>query len=673
MTATLPRSESQPQHFHPKGKMPTAHTRAVLEAARATLPFHDTRDFDECARGLIARMDRKQIAADAGHVAWDMARFDFVDAANAYDSVHPSLLRQAKLNQNYGLYEVVPGIYQIRGFDLSQMTFVRGKTGWIVFDVLISVETARAGLKLFREHVGGDLPITAVVYSHNHVDHWGGIRGVISEDDVRAGKVEIIAPVGFMDNTVAENVYAGNAMNRRAFYQYGVLLPVDPYGYVTQGLGQSTSRGAVTLIPPTRIVSEAFEEFEVDGIPMVFQNTPDTEAPSEMNTWIPSMKALWMAENVTHGLHNIYTLRGTPVRDALNWSKYIAEALYRFGGEAEVMLAAHHWPRWGNARIREVLRAQRDIYANMHNQVLHHANNGVTINQIQNVYTVPQALREHWHVRGYHGSPEHNARGVIQRYLGYWDCNPATLVPPSPEESAPVYVRMMGGARAIVDEAARLYEAGDYRMAVEILNKLALAEPDNQEGRDLMADALEQLGYQQENPGLRNSFLAGALELRSGIPSGVIPKTSSADVMRAMSTELFLNFLGIRLDSAKAEGHRFTINLRTPDTGEDFIVELENATLTSIKGYQAPDADLTLTINRAALDETLMGAKSLEAHLTDGTATVEGDPSILRTLAGMLVDFVPNFEVFPGTRQEEPSPAGHDPFDAEEMKQVVPE
>ncbi|MEE4119018.1 MAG: MBL fold metallo-hydrolase, partial [Paracoccaceae bacterium] len=297
--SSVPRSESQPPHFHPKGKRPTAHTRAVLEAARETLPFHDTRDFDECARGLIARMDDKQIAADAGHVAWDMARFDFVDAADAYDSVHPSLLRQAKLNQNYGLYEVIPGIYQIRGLDLSQMTFVRGETGWIVFDVLISVETARAGLALFREHVGGELPIKAVVYSHNHVDHWGGIRGVVSEDDVRAGKVEIIAPVGFMDNTVAENVYAGNAMNRRAFYQYGVLLPVDPYGYVTQGLGQSTSRGAVTLIPPTRIVSEPFEEIEVDGIPMVFQNTPDTEAPSEMNTWIPSMKALWMAENVT--------------------------------------------------------------------------------------------------------------------------------------------------------------------------------------------------------------------------------------------------------------------------------------------------------------------------------------------------------------------------------------
>ena len=671
MTSSLPPSPSR--HFHPKGKLPSEHTRAVLEAARDALPFHDRRDFEECARGLIAHMTDKRIAADAGQDAWDMGKFDFIDAADAYDSIHPSLLRQAKLNQDYGLYEVIPGIYQIRGFDLSQMTFVRGKTGWIVFDVLISAETARAGLKLFRAHVGRDLPITAVVYSHNHVDHWGGIKGLVSEEDVAAGRVEIIAPVGFMDNTVAENVYAGNAMNRRAFYQYGILLPVDPYGFVTQGLGQGTSRGAVTLIPPTRIVSEPFEEFEVDGIPMVFQNTPDTEAPSEMNTWIPSMKALWMAENVTHCLHNLYTLRGAPVRDALNWSKYIAEALYRFGQEAEVMFAAHHWPRWGNDRIQEVLRAQRDIYANMHNQVLHHANNGVTINQIHNVYSVPEELQKHWHVRGYHGSPEHNARGVIQRYLGYWDCNPATLIPPSPEDSAPVYVRIMGGAATILPEAAQLCAAGDYMMAVELLNKLVLAEPDNQDARDLMADALEQLGYQQENPGLRNSFLAGALELRSGIPSGAVPTTASPDVMRAMSTELFLNFLGIRLDSAKAAGHRFTMNLRTPDNGEEFIVELENATLTNIKGYQAPNADLTLTIDRAALDETLMGAKSLEAQIADGTARVEGDASILRRLAGMMVDFTPDFEVFPGTRQQAPAPVDHDPFDTEEMKEVVPE
>jgi len=671
---SAPGSPSQGRsHFHPKGKLPTEHTCAVLRAARDALPFHDTRDFDECNRGLIAKMEDMQIKADSGHVAWDMGQFAFIDELDSHDAVHPSLLRQAKLNQDYGLYEVRDGIYQIRGFDLSQMTFVRGKTGWIVFDVLLSVETARAGLSLFRKHVGGDLPITAVVYSHTHVDHWGGIRGVVSEEDVRAGKVEIIAPVGFMDNTVSENVYAGNAMNRRAFFQYGVLLPVDPYGFVTQGLGQMTSRGTVTLISPTRIVKEDYEEFDVDGIRMVFQNTPNTEAPSEMNTYIPDMKALWMAENVTHCLHNIYTLRGAPVRDALIWSKYIAEALYRFGQEAEVMFAAHHWPRWGNARIQEVLRAQRDIYANMNNQVLHHANNGVTINQIHNVYKVPASLQKHWHIRGYHGSPEHNSRGVIQRYLGYWDCNPATLIPPSPEDSAPVYVRMMGGAAAILPEARKLYATGDYMMVAEILNKLVLAEPGNQDARDLMADALEQIGYQQENPGLRNSFLAGALELRSGIPSGAIPKTSSADVMRAMSTELFLNFLGVRLDSAKAEGHRFTINLRTPDTDEEFLVELENATLTNIKGFQAAKADLTLTIDRADLDETLTGRKSLEAQLNDGTAAFQGDPSILKTLASMMTDFTPSFEIFPGTRQEALAPVKHDPFDTEEMKEVVAE
>ena len=463
-------------------------------------------------------MGDMQIKADAGHVAWDMGKFAFIDEADAYDAIRPpSLMRQAKLNQDYGLYEVRNGTYQICGFDLSQMTFVRGKTGWIVFDVLISAETARAGQKLFRKHVGGDLPITAVIYSHNHVDHWEVSRGVVSEEDVRSGKVEIIAPVGFMDNTVSENVYAGNAMNRRAFFQYGILLPVDPYGFVTHGLGQTTSRGAVTLIPPTRIVSEAYEEFEVDGVPMVFQNTPNTEAPSEMNTYIPGMKALWMArEPIACTISTPFGARPFAMRYV--WSKYIAEALYRFGQEAEVMFAAHHWPRWGNERIQEVLRAQRDIYANMTNQVLHHANNGVTINQIHNVYKVPASLQKHWHVRGYHGSPEHNSRGVIQRYLGYWDCNPATLIPPSPGNSAPVYVRMMGGSAAIVPEARKLYEAGDYKMAVEILNKLVLAEPGNQEARDLMADALEQIGYQQENPGLRNSFLEGALELRAGHP-----------------------------------------------------------------------------------------------------------------------------------------------------------
>ena len=638
-----------PGHFHPRGKAPSEPTIAVLKQARETLPFDDTRDFDEFNRGLIARRTDMVIAADAGHTAWDLGRFAFVDQTEEFDTVHPSMHRIARLNQNFGLYEVVPGIYQVRGFDLSQATFVRGKTGWILFDVLTSAEPMRAAWELFQEHVGEGLPVSAVVYSHNHGDHWGGVRAVVTDEDVAAGRVEIIAPVGFMENLIAENVYAGNAMNRRLFYQYGVLLPVSPYGYVTQGLGQAVSRGTTGLIAPTRIVSDAIEEFEVDGLRLVFQNTPDTEAPSEMNTWIPDYKTLWMAENVSATLHNIYTLRGAPVRDPLRWSKYLAGALYLYGQQAEVMITAHHWPRWGNARIQEVLRAQRDLYAHMNNHVLHLANQGVTINQIHNVYQVPASLQDKWYARGYHGSPQHNARGVVQRYLGFWDCNPATLIPLSPADSAPLYVEMMGGAAAIMARARTLHDAGDDLLAIEILNKLVQAEPQNRDAADMLADAFEQVGYQQENPGLRNSFLSGAYELRTGVPQGQSPKSSGPDVVRAMSTELWLNFLGIRMDSTRAEGLRFTINLALPDIGETFIIELENATLTNIRGFQSATPDLAITLNRSDLVTVMMGTSSFEALISAGKATTTGDVSILATLAGLMVEFDPLFEVMPGT------------------------
>lgn len=641
-------------HFHPKGKAPSRHTQAILDRARQALPFSDTRDFDENRRGLIAPMPEMKIMADAGHVAWDMERFQFLDRQDSFDSIHPSLHRISRLNNNYGLYEVIPGIYQVRGFDLAQITFVRGRTGWIVFDVLVTAEVARAAWRLFQQHRGEGLPITAVIYSHNHGDHWGGVRGIVDEADVRAGKVAIIAPRDFLRHTVEENVYAGNAMNRRLFFQYGLLLPAAPHGYVGQGLGQGVSAGAMGLIAPTRIVEEAIEEFEVDGVPMVFQNTPGTEAPAEMNTWIPGMKALWMAENVIASLHNIYTLRGAPVRDPLRWSKYIAEALHRFGVQAEVMFASHHWPRWGNPRIQEVLRAQRDLYANMNNQVLHLANQGVTINQVHNVYEVPKTLQQKWYCRGYHGSPEHNSRGVVQRFLGFWDCNPATLIPLSPTDSAPLYVEMMGGADRIMVRGRQLHEEGRYLLASEILNKLVQAEPGNQAAKDLLADVYEQIGYQQENPGLRNSFLAGAYELRSGIPQGEAVSSSSPDVIRAMSTELFLNFLGIRMDARKADGLRFTINLVTPDNGEKFIVELDNATLTNIEGFQAPNPDLMLTINRADLEQVMAGRKTLEAQIADGTARIQGDAAVLGKLAATMVDFDPRFEILPGTK----SPGG---------------
>ena len=651
-------------HFHPKGKAPSKFTIDILKQAKSKLPFSDIRDFEEQKKGLIAPMKEMKIMADAGHVAWDMERFQFLDKQEEFDSIHPSLLRQSVLNNNYGLYEVIPGIYQVRGFDLSDISFVRGKTGWIVIDPLVSAEPVRAAWELFQKHIGEGLPVSAVIYSHSHADHWGGVRGIVKEADVRSGKIPVIAPRNFMEHTIAENVYAGNAMNRRLFYQYGLLLPASPHGYAGQGLGQGVSAGAVGLIAPNRLVEKEIEEIEVDGVKMIFQDTPNTEAPTEMNTYIPGMKALWMAENVIASLHNIYTLRGAPVRNPLNWSKYIAQALHRFGLEAEVMFASHHWPRWGNARIQEVLRGQRDLYAHMNNQVLHFANQGVTINEIHNIYELPQGLQSKWFCRGYHGSAQHNSRGVIQRFLGFWDCNPATLIPLSPADSAPLYVEMMGGSAKILARGQQLHNEGKYFLAQEILNKLVQAEPTNTAAKDLLADIFEQLGYQQENPGLRNSYLAAAYELRTGIPQGEMPSTSSPDVIRAMSTELFLNFLGIRMDSRKAEGMRFTINLITPDNGEKFLVELENATLTNIQGFLSDKPDLTLTINRSDLEQTMMGAKTLEAQIKDGTAKVTGDVGILAKLASTMIDFDPRFEIMPGTKARGTAVAHADPYEA---------
>jgi alkyl sulfatase BDS1-like metallo-beta-lactamase superfamily hydrolase len=638
------------KHFHPKGKMPSSYTIELQQGLRASLPFDDKRDFEEAGKGFVAAPDYKQIMADAGNVAWDMASYGFLLQDKSFDSVNPSLQRQALLNMAYGLYEVVPGkIWQVRGFDLANISFIKGDTGWIVFDPLTAKETARAALEFVNEKLG-KRPVVAVVYSHSHADHYGGVRGVVDEADVKSGKVAVIAPYGFMEHAVAENVYAGNAMNRRMFFQYGVLLPRSPFGHVDQSIGKNTAAGNLGLIPPTRYVSEDFEELEIDGVQMVFQNTPGTEAPAEMNTWFPQFKAFWAAENITGTVHNIYTLRGALVRDALQWSKHINVALYRFGQDAEVMFASHSWPRWGNARIQEVMRTQRDIYANLNNEVLHLANQGVTINEIHNRYKPPVSLQQQWSAHSYHGSEEHNSRAVLNRYLGYWDGNPATLMPLSPHESAPLYVEMMGGADRIIAKGRELHEQGKYREATEILNKLVYAEPQNQTAKDLLADVFEQIGYQKESPSVRNSFLAAAYELRSGMPGGTVPKSSGPDTIRAMSTDLWLNFLGIRLDSAKAAGVGFVINLLTPDNGEQFVVELSNSTLTNIKGVQAAKPDLTLTIDRADLEAVMMGVRTLDQQIADGKATLQGNRKPLDQLKGMLVQFTPDFELVPGTR-----------------------
>ncbi|MBY0276464.1 MBL fold metallo-hydrolase [Candidatus Binatia bacterium] len=642
------------KHYDANGKEPSTFTLEVRKGVAAKLPFADKRDFEEAKKGFLAEPPYKQIKADAGNVAWDMGSYQWLLQDKDFQSINPSLQRQAVLNMAYGLYEVVPDkVYQVRGFDLANITFVKGDTGWIVFDPLTAKETARAALELVNEKLG-KRPVVGVVYSHSHVDHFGGVRGVVDEADVASGKVKIIAPAGFMRAAIEENVFAGNAMSRRTQWQYAVLLPRDAHGHVDQAIGKNVANGNTGLIAPNLPIDQPFQTVKLDGVEMVFQNTPDTEAPVEMNTWFPQFKGFWAAENVTGTMHNIYTLRGAPVRNALNWSKQINAALYKFGQDAEVMFASHSWPRWGNARIQEVLRAQRDAYANLNNQALHYANQGVTINEIQNVYQVPPSLQQQWAVRSYHGDAQNNARAVINRFLGFYDGNPANLLPLSPKDSAPLYVEMMGGSEKILAKGRELMDQGKYLLATEILNRLVFAEPQNKPARQMLADAYEQLGYQAESTSVRNSYLQGAFELRNGLPGGLPPRSTGPDVVRAMSTDMWLDFLGISIDPRKADGMQFAINLITPDNGEKYAIEMSNGTLTNIEGEQAKNADLTITVDRAELNRVMMGVASFDDLIASGKAKLEGDRKPFDQLRSILVPFTPDFEILPGTAPKPP-------------------
>ena len=647
---SLSLNASAQDHFNNSGNQASEYTIQLQQKLRTSLPFADDRDFEESRRGFIAEPDYRQITAESGRVVWDMSRYDFLLNSQTYDSIHPSLQRQATLNMNYGLYEIVPDfMYQVRGFDLANMTLVMGDSGWLIFDVLLSSQTANAALSLANEHLG-ERPVKAVVYSHSHIDHFGGIRGVVDEAQVIEGVVQIIAPKGFMAEAISENVYAGNAMSRRAGFQYGRNIPSSPFGHVDSAIGKGLAAGSTGLIAPTLVIENDYEEHTVDGVTMIFQNTPGTEAPAEMNTWFPQEKVFWAAENITATVHNVYTLRGALVRDALSWSKQINEALYRFGRDAEVLVSSHNWPRWGNDRIQEIMRAQRDAYANLNNQVLFLANQGVTINEIHNEYVVPESLQQQWNVRQYHGSEFHNSRAVINRYLGYWDGNPATLAPLSPADSAPLFVEMMGGAASIVAKAQELYESGEYRLAMEILNKLIYAEPDNREGKAILADVFEQLGYQYESASMRNVFLATAQELRNGTQTIVAPRGTSP-LARAMTTSQWWDSVATRVDSSRADGNDYVINFITPDTEQTFVVEMSGGTLSNIEGYLSNNPDATVTMDRTDLDAVIMGQATLAEQLQDGYGTLQGDASVLLSLASVLIDFQAGFEILPGTVQ----------------------
>jgi alkyl sulfatase BDS1-like metallo-beta-lactamase superfamily hydrolase len=536
-----------------------------------------------------------------------------------------------------GLYEVVPGLYQVRTLDLSNITIAEGDGGIIVFDPLISTETARAALELYYAHRPRK-PVVALVYSHSHVDHFGGARGVVDETDVRAGKVRVIAPEGFLEAAVAENVLAGNAMSRRSSYMYGNLLPADPKGQVGAGLGVSTSAGTISLVPPTEHVTETGQRMNIAGLDFEFMLAPDSEAPAEMHWFIEQFKAVTAAENCCHTLHNTYSIRGTKIRDPLAWSKYLQQTLDLWGERAEVMYGMHHWPAWGRDRVLELLGMARDGYRFINDEALRLANHGLTPSEIAEQVAFPPALGRHWAMRGYYGTLNHNVRATYVNYLGWFDGNPASLYTLPPADAARRYVEFMGGAQAALEKARVAFERGDYRWVAEVVNHVVFAEPDNRQARELQAAALEQLGYQSESGPWRNVYLTGAQELRGGVRQLPTPNAASPDSVRAMSTELFLDYLAVRLDGSRAGDRAITLALTLPDIGESWTIMVRNGALSHRSGA-ADDADAVVTLDRSALNDVILGVAPLADQLAAGTATIEGDEQALHDLLALLDSF----------------------------------
>ena len=608
---------------------------------RMRLPFADTEDFEDARRGRVGSLSDPVIRATNGRVVWDVGAYSFLDAG-CPDSVNPSLWRQAQLNSIHGLFEVTEGIYQVRGLDLSNMTIVEGATGVLVIDPLISTECAATALALYRQH-RGDRPVTGLLYTHSHVDHFGGARGVVSAEDVAAGRVPVLAPTGFLEHAVSENVYAGGAMTRRATYMYGALLPKGPTGQVGAGLGQTTSTGTITLIPPTVEIARTGQEETIDGIRLVFQLTPGTEAPAEMNFLFPDHRALCMAENATHNLHNVLTLRGAVVRDPHVWSVYLDEAIGMFSDKADVLFAQHHWPRWGAERIVDFLEKQRDLYGYIHDQAVRLLNKGFVGSEIAEVLQLPPELEREWHCRGYYGSLNHNLKAVYQRYLGWFDGNPAHLWPHPPQAAAERYVALAGGADALLAHASEAFERADYRWVVEVVNHLVFAQPDNAQARELQARALEQLAYGAENGTWRNFFLMGAQELRNGV-AGTAASVPS-DFIVSLTTEQLFDALAVQIDGPRAGERVITMHWRFTDIGEEHNVTLRHGVLTHRRGAAPQRVDATISTERSALNEVIAGSATIEAIATAGRLKVDGDEAAFGELLGLLDPPDPKFAI----------------------------
>jgi alkyl sulfatase BDS1-like metallo-beta-lactamase superfamily hydrolase len=623
-------------------KPATAVTAARNREARASLPPENAEDLADAERGLVARCDPPRIEDADGKVVWDLESYVFL-ADDCPETAHPSLWRQSRLSRIAGLFELAPGFYQLRGFDLSNMHVVEGEQGIVVIDPLISAETAAAALALYREH-RGERPVTGLVYTHSHIDHFGGVKGIVSAEEVRERGIPVLAPEGFLEHAVSENVYAGTAMGRRAGYMYGAALQRGPDGQIGSGLGQTTSLGTMTLIPPNREVTATAQEETVDGVRMVFQLTPGTEAPAEMNLHFPDHRVLCIADNAMQAMHNILTLRGALVRDPHVWAKYLDEAIQLFGADSDVLFAGHNWPRWGSERIVDYLKKQRDLYAYLHDQTLRLINKGLTGREIAEELELPPELAGEWHCRDYYGSVNHNVKAVYQRYMGWFDGNPAHLWEHTPVESARRYVQFMGGSERVLEGARQSFEQGDYRWVAEVVNHVVFAEPDNQAARDLQADALEQLGYGAENATWRNFYLAGAEELRSGT-TGTPTDARPFDILANLSVAQILDGMKVRLDGPRAWGKHLTIGWQVTNPDEHHLLTLENGVLHHRPYPPNAEPEATLVIERQALNEMLSGTADLAALAETGRLRVEGDGAKLGELLGLLDEPDPNFPI----------------------------
>lgn len=605
-------------------------------------PPQDDEDAQDAHRGFLGSIEGATITRADGGSVWNLAAYGFLAEEQAPDTVNPLLWRQARLNREHGLFQVTERIFQVRGFDLANITFIETDSGVIAFDALTVPETAAAALALYRQH-RGERPLLALIYSHSHVDHFGGATGLVSQAEVDVGRVQVIAPAGFMRAAVAENVLAGVAMGRRAQFQFGHTLPVGPAAQVDAGLGKTMPRGRPGLIAPTREISQPHEVLTIDGLVLEFQLAPETEAPAEMHLFIPSEGALNLAENATHTLHNLCPLRGAKVRDALAWSKYLNEALHRYGPHTQVILAQHHWPTWGRERALRFLAEQRDLYRYLHDQTVRLMNHGLKASEIAKRLQLPPGLASRWHARGYYGSVSHNVKAIVQHYLSWYDAHPANLNKLPPVEAARKYVAYMGGSEALLARAREDFERGEFRWVAEVMAHLVYAEPQHQGARQLAAAALEQLGFQAESATWRNAYLLGAHEYRAGPPK---PQPGAgAAMLSALPNDLLFDLLAMRVVAPRAEGLSFTLAWHFSDSGEHWLCALSHGALSSIQLDAAPAADALAQTDRATLDALLLQQLAAPDAIASGRLRLSGNAGLLARFFGLLDHFSGAFPV----------------------------